>query len=216
MFTGIIEEIGIVSNFIKSSKISTLKIGCNKILEGISLGDSIAVNGICLTVKKYDSNYFEADIMNETLSKTNLNICKIGNSVNLERALKIGDRIGGHIVSGHIDGIGTIRKLEDDGDSTWITIKTTEDIMNYIVYKGSIALDGISLTVADISMDSFKVSVVPHTQKETILLEKKVGDIVNIECDQIGKYIEKFLNKDDESKKKSTLNLDKLKKYGYV
>ena len=187
MFTGIIEEVGMVLNITKSKKITVLRISCNKILEDISLGDSIAVNGVCLTVKSYNSHYFEADIMNETISKTNLNTLKIGNNVNLERALKVGDRLGGHIVSGHIDGTGTIKGLENDGDSIWTTVEASEDIMKYIIYKGSIALDGVSLTVAYVDDNNFKVSIVPHTQLETILLKKKPGDIVNIECDQIGK-----------------------------
>lgn len=216
MFTGIIEEVGMVLNITKSKKITVLRIGCNKILEDISLGDSIAVNGVCLTVKSYNSDYFEADIMNETISKTNLNTLKIGNNVNLERALKVGDRLGGHIVSGHIDVTGTIKGLENDGDSIWITVEASEDIMKYIIYKGSIALDGVSLTVAYVDDNNFKVSIVPHTQLETILLKKKPGDIVNIECDQIGKYIEKLLNKDEKSKINSSISLDTLKKYGYA
>ncbi|WP_265450597.1 riboflavin synthase, partial [Clostridium sp. cpc1] len=140
----------------------------------------------------------------------------IGNNVNLERALKVGDRLGGHIVSGHIDGTGTIKGLENDGDSIWITVETSEDIMKYIIYKGSIALDGVSLTVAYVDDNNFKVSIVPHTQLETILLKKKPGDIVNIECDQLGKYIEKFLDQDKKSKTNSSINLDTLKKYGYA
>lgn len=216
MFTGIVEEIGMVLDMAKSGKVSTLKISCNKILEDISLGDSIAVNGICLTVKNYSSNYFEADIMNETISKTNLNTLKIGNSLNLERALKVGDRLGGHIVSGHVDGVGIIKDLKDDGDSIWVTIETNKEIMKYIVYKGSIALDGVSLTVAYTYKKQFKVSIVPHTQLETIILKKKIGGIVNIECDQIGKYVEKFLNQNKESKEKANITLDTLKNNGYI
>ena len=187
MFTGIIEETGKILE--KGSK---FKISCSLILEDIKIGDSIAVNGVCLTVTDYNSNSFTADVMNETISKTNLKTTNIGDAVNLERAMSAKGRFGGHIVSGHIDGTGTIKSIKNDGIALWFTIATNKEILKYIVNKGSVAIDGISLTVAYVDDICFKVSVIPHTLNNTNIIHKKIGDTVNLENDIIGKYVDKF------------------------
>ena len=194
MFTGIIEEIGKIQNIKKGTKSSVLNINGNKIFEDIHVGDSIAVNGVCLTVTSFAQNTFTADVMNETLSRSSLGSLKIGSFVNLERAMLANGRFGGHIVSGHIDGVGEIIKIEKDDNAIWYTIGAEDKLMKYIVEKGSIAIDGISLTVAKVDNFSFSVSIIPHTAKETILSHKSVGDIVNLENDVIGKeVIESYL-----------------------
>lgn len=187
MFTGIIEETGKILE-----KDSKFKISCSLILEDIKIGDSIAVNGVCLTVTDYNSNSFTADVMNETISKTNLKTTNIGDAVNLERAMSAKGRFGGHIVSGHIDGTGTIKSIKNDGIALWFTIATNKEILKYIVNKGSVAIDGISLTVAYVDDICFKVSVIPHTLNNTNIIHKKIGDTVNLENDIIGKYVDKF------------------------
>ena len=213
MFTGIIEEIGIIQEIIKGEKSSVISIKASKILEETILGDSICVNGVCLTVTKMTKDTFEADVMAETLRKSNIGKLSIGSKVNLERALKLEGRFGGHIVSGHIDGVGEIISLIKEDNATWVTVKTSKDILKYIVMKGSIAIDGISLTVAYIDNEVFKVSIIPHTGGETTLLHKKNGETVNLECDVIGKYIEKFMRLKEESGqiKKQLLDYDFFK-----
>ena len=210
MFTGIIEEIGIIQEIIKGEKSSVISIKASKILEETILGDSICVNGVCLTVTKMTKDTFEADVMAETLRKSNIGKLSIGNKVNLERALKL--------VSGHIDGVGEIISLIKEDNATWVTIKTSKDILKYIVMKGSIAIDGISLTVAYIDNEVFKVSIIPHTGGETTLLHKKNGETVNLECDVIGKYIEKFMRLKEESGqiKKQLLDETFLRENGFI
>lgn len=198
MFTGIVEEIGRIEKIKNGTKSSALTINGKLILEGIKLGDSIAVNGVCLTVTSFTANAFTADVMHETLNRTSFLNLKVGNGVNLERAMPANGRFGGHIVSGHIDGIGKIMKIQKDDNAVWYTIKADEHIIKYIVEKGSIAIDGISLTVATLQKDSFSVSVIPHTASQTILSLKAVGDMVNLENDVIGKYIERFLSFDQQ------------------
>lgn len=193
MFTGIVEEIGVVQGIKKGEKSSKLVIKANKILEKTILGDSICTNGVCLTVTNLSGNIFEADVMAETLRRSNLGKLAIGSRVNLERALSLEGRLGGHIVSGHIDGVGEVTSLVKEDNATWVTIKATSQVLKYVVEKGSIAIDGISLTVAYVNDEAFKVSIIPHTGEETILLAKKSGDTVNLECDVIGKYVEKLL-----------------------
>lgn len=193
MFTGIIEEIGKVSRIKKGPNSASIQINCKTVLENIQLGDSIAVNGVCLTATSFNSTGFEADVMHETLNRTNLGELIPGNSVNLERAMIANGRFGGHIVSGHIDGLGRIFNIEKDGIATWYTISTNSDILKYIIEKGSIAIDGISLTVAKTDAHYFKISIIPHTSYNTTLSEKKIGDNVNLENDPIGKYVEKLL-----------------------
>lgn len=215
MFTGIIEEIGIVKDIKKSAKSSKIIIEANKILEKINLGDSISTNGVCLTASGINENYFEADVMAETLRRSNIGKLKIGSNVNLERALCLEGRLGGHIVSGHIDGTGEIISFKKEENAIWLTIKTGKDLLKYIVEKGSIAIDGISLTVAYVDDYKFKVSVIPHTKRETTLLNKNVKDTVNIECDMIGKYIEKLLGLNKKNIK-SNLNEGFLKDNGFI
>ena len=197
MFTGIIEEIGTVKSISKGAKESTLCISCKKVLEDVKIGDSIAVNGICLTVVTFSDRSFTCDVMNETFSRSSL--MNLGNKspVNLERAMSAQGRFGGHMVSGHIDGTGKIASIKNDGNAVWFEIKASAGIIDGIVEKGSIAIDGISLTVAKLSTSSFSVSIIPHTLKETVLGVRKVGDEVNLETDIIGKYVKKYCEKND-------------------
>lgn len=198
MFTGIIEEVGKIKN-IQGGTNYKLTIGASKILEDIHLGDSIAVNGICLTAISWDNGSFTVDVMRETLERTSLHKLRAGSFVNLERALAANGRFGGHIVSGHIDGTGEIINIRRDANAVWYKIKTSEKIMEFIIEKGSIAIDGISLTVAKVDRSAFYVSVIPHTLENTILLRKKTGDIVNLENDIVGKYIKSFTDKNSNS-----------------
>lgn len=192
MFTGIIEEVGIVKNIKKGTKSASITISCKKIFDDLKSGDSVATNGVCLTVTNLSNSSFSADVMNETLSKSSLGSLQIGSRINLERAMPASGRFGGHMVSGHIDGTGKIISIKKDDIAVWYTVKTSTKIMQYIIEKGSIAIDGISLTVAKVNHDCFSVSVIPHTAKETTLSEKYIGCFVNLENDIVGKYIEKF------------------------
>ncbi|ESE31330.1 riboflavin synthase, alpha subunit [Eubacterium brachy ATCC 33089] len=198
MFTGIIEEVGKIKN-IQGGTNYKLTIAASKILEDIHLGDSIAVNGICLTAISWDNGSFTVDVMRETLERTSLHRLRAGSFVNLERALAANGRFGGHIVSGHIDGTGEIINIRRDANAVLYKIKTSEKIMEFIIEKGSIAIDGISLTVAKVDRSAFYVSVIPHTLENTILLRKKTGDIVNLENDIVGKYIKSFTDKNSNS-----------------
>ncbi len=189
MFTGIIEETGKII----SVGAGRIAVQAGKVLEGTKIGDSIAVNGVCLTVTTMTSSEFTADVMPETLSRTNLGFLGKGACVNLERAMAADGRFGGHIVSGHIDGTGTVSRLEKDGNAVWVYIAAPGSILNLIIEKGSIAIDGISLTVAKVNAVEFAVSVIPHTGEETTLLGKKAGDMVNLENDVIGKYVQKLM-----------------------
>lgn len=212
MFTGIVEEIGTVKKIARGQK-AYLEIQADRIFSDIHIGDSIAVNGVCLTVTGFSGKVFTADVMNETFSRSSLGSLKAGSHVNLERAMSANGRFGGHIVSGHIDGTGKIINIKKDGNAVWYKISASENIIKYTVEKGSIAIDGISLTVARIEKDNFSVSIIPHTSEETILSEKKVGDTVNLENDIIGKYVERFLNFDKTEK--SNITRDFLAKYGF-
>lgn len=199
MFTGLVEEKGRVKAIVPTDRAIQLTIEAEKVLSDIVMGASISVNGICLSVVDFDSTSFKADVMHETLEKTSLKSISEGSEVNLERALKADGRFGGHIVSGHIDGTGVIKSIEQDGIATWYTIRTSPEIMRYIVYKGSITVDGISLTVARVSEEegTFSVSIIPHTLEVTTLGNNVVGDTVNLENDVVGKYIEKFTLKEE-------------------
>ncbi len=217
MFTGIVEEIGTITHIKNGVKSSKLIINCNKVLETTEIGDSICTNGVCLTVTNINKGTFEADVMAETIRKSNLNTLKIGSKVNLERALSLSTRLGGHLVSGHIDGIGYIKDFKKEDSAIWITIKTSVDILRYIVYKGSITIDGISLTIAYVDDDVFKVSIIPHTLHQTILSSKNIGDSVNLECDMIGKYVEKLLEINKPNKQQSNnINKTFLKENGFI
>ena len=193
MFTGIIEEVGEVRRVLSGSTAGEIAIRAKTVLEGTKLGDSIAVNGVCLTVTGLLGDGFTADVMPETLRRTNLGRLGTGSRVNLERAMAADGRFGGHIVSGHIDGVGTIRSQRREENAVWLTIAAPKDILNLIVMKGSIAIDGVSLTVADLTGDTFAVSIIPHTGAQTILLGKRPGDHVNLENDVIGKYVRRLL-----------------------
>lgn len=193
MFTGIIEEIGKVKALRRGAKSVTLEIQAQKVLEGTLVGDSIATNGVCLTVTSLTPTGYTADVMPETVRRTSLAQLKVGSSVNLERALTLQTRLGGHIVSGHIDGTGRIARREADDNALWLWIDCEASLMRYIIEKGSVTLQGVSLTVAKVTESMFAVSLIPHTQGATTLHEMKVGDVVNIENDMIAKYVEKLM-----------------------
>ncbi len=215
MFTGIIEEIGKVTSIQKSRLSAQIGIACRRIPEDMHIGDSIAVNGVCLTVTAFDQNGFHADVMHETLDRSGLGVLQIDSSVNLERAMPAIGRFGGHIVSGHIDGTGTICDIRKDGIAIWFTIAAPPELMQLIVEKGSIAIDGISLTVAKTEQDRFCVSIIPHTAGNTILPEKRKGDTVNLETDIIGKYAAKLLHPKTEPKH-SGITLEQLAENGFM
>lgn len=193
MFTGIIEEIGMVRSVVKHSVSYRISISANKVTEDLKIGDSIATNGICLTVVDFNSYGFTADVMPETLRRTNLGDMHAGDEVNLERAMPLGGRMGGHIVSGHVDGVGIITHRRTEGEALLMTIVTVPEIVELIVPKGSIAIDGISLTVTEVDGASFMVSIVLHTQHETTLATKRVGEKVNLENDILAKYVKRML-----------------------
>lgn len=220
MFTGIIEEIGTVAaikNGIKSAKIT---INADKVLEHVKIGDSISTNGVCLTVVSFNRNSFTVDVMPETMRRSNLKHLKNGSKVNLERALKLGDRLDGHIVSGHIDGVGIIKDMVQEDNATWVTIETSPELLKYIIEKGSIAIDGTSLTVTYVDDNVFKVSIIPMTKDNTTLLKKSLGEEVNLECDMVGKYIEKLTMYKPEisenKKERSSLDLKFLEENGFL
>lgn len=216
MFTGLVEEIGTVQSIVKSVKSARITIKASKVLEGIKLGDSIATNGVCLTATDFTGSSFTMDVMAETMRRSNLKNLSPGEEVNLERALRLGDRLGGHIVSGHIDGVGTISSFEKEDNAVWITIDTPVEVLKYIVQKGSIAIDGVSLTVAYVDERVFKVSIIPHTKDVTTLLRKKVGDEVNLECDIVGKYIEKLMGAKEQAPKNQGISFDFLSANGFA
>ena len=193
MFTGIIEEVGKIDEIKRNGQSVSLTIQAKKVLEDIKEGDSIAVNGICLTAAAFTDHSFTADVMHETLNRTALCSLRTKSPVNLERAMPASGRFGGHIVAGHVDGTGVISRIEKDSNAVWYHISTEKKILRYIVEKGSIAIDGISLTVAVVDEKSFSVSVIPHTLANTALVSKRVQDTVNLENDCVGKYIEKFV-----------------------
>lgn len=193
MFTGIVEELGKVKELRKLPDAALLTIDAEKVLEETRIGDSIAVNGVCLTVVKLENHQFTVDVMAETLAKSSLAQLSGGSRVNLERALQLSSRLGGHLVSGHVDGVGRIGQIRQDGIAKVVEIHAPPHLITYILPKGSIAIDGISLTVVDVGADYFSVSLIPHTAQETTLGFKGVGAVVNLETDMIGKYVARFL-----------------------
>lgn len=193
------EEIGSIKGVRKGEKSVSLSVECSEILDGTLIGDSISVNGVCLTVTAIKGSSFDADVMPETIRATNLRYLKPGDSVNLERALSPLRRFGGHIVSGHIDGTGRISEIKREDNAVWITIEAGSDILRYIIHKGSIAVDGISLTIQYVNDSAFKIAIIPHTRDYTTLPERKVGYNVNLECDIIGKYIEKLIRRENNN-----------------
>ncbi|WP_286153667.1 riboflavin synthase [Sporofaciens musculi] len=216
MFTGIVEEMGKIRQILLAGSSGKIQIEARKALEGTKVGDSIAVNGVCLTVTSLSHDGFTADMMAETYRRSALGQQKVGDLVNLERAMAAGERFGGHIMSGHIDGTGVIEKLRREENAVWVTIRTKPAVLRLIVEKGSVGIDGISLTVASVSETGFQVSVIPHTGEETTLLKKKTGDLVNLENDIVGKYVEKLLGLGNTKKEEgaSGLTMDFLKEYG--
>lgn len=193
MFTGIIEETGTVRSVKRSGRSAVVTVKASAVLDGLKQGDSIAVSGACLTAVSLTNDSFSADVMRETVERSHLWNLKAGSMVNLERAMPLNGRFGGHIVSGHIDGTGVIQTVRKDENAIWFTVRTGPGILRYVIEKGSIAVDGISLTVAGVTENDFSVSVIPHTVQNTTLGEKRVGDTVNLENDCIGKYVEKLL-----------------------
>ncbi|WP_026673168.1 riboflavin synthase [Alkalihalobacterium bogoriense] len=193
MFTGIIEEKGKIGAIQQKNEAIVMTIEANEILKDVHLGDSIAVNGVCLTVTSFTTKSFTVDLMPETVRNTSLKLLSRGSNVNLERAMAAGGRFGGHFVSGHVDGIGTIVKKQPVDNAIYYEIEVPQELRRYFIVKGSVAIDGTSLTVFGVTDSTFTVSIIPHTVQETIIGDKGVGDIVNLECDMIGKYIEQFI-----------------------
>ncbi len=199
MFTGIIEEIGTVRVVKPGQRSASLEINALKVLEGTKIGDSISVNGVCLTVTSINHTSFTSDVMPETMQYSTLGSMKSGSKINLERALCLGDRLGGHLVSGHIDGTGIILNFTEDDNAIRVKIGAGKALLRYIILKGSVAVEGVSLTVTKTTDEWFEVSVIPHTRNQTILCSQKPGEKVNIECDMTGKYIEQFAKLNSEA-----------------
>lgn len=216
MFTGIVEELGFVKSLSVRGESAQLGITAVHVLTDVKLGDSIAVNGVCLTVVSFSAREFVADVMPETLRKTNLIQLKPGDPVNLERALALGGRLGGHLVSGHADGVGRITERRAEGNAVIFRFSTSPDVLRYIIPKGSVAVDGISLTVADTGTDWFSVSVIPHTASQTTLGSKNKGDMVNLENDMIGKYVDRLLASQRDEKQKEEISMELLKANGFL
>jgi riboflavin synthase len=218
MFTGIIEEIGSISSIKQTGQSIIIEIEAKKILEDVHLGDSISVNGVCLTVTKYSAKQFTVDVMPETFKATSLRLLKRSSKVNLERAMAAGGRFGGHFVSGHADGTGVIISKKPFENAVYYEIEVNSDLLPYIIYKGSIAVDGTSLTVFGVTENSFTISLIPHSLSESIIGLKSTGDIVNIECDMLGKYVEHFLARrfsGAPTEKKSSITAAFLEENGF-
>ncbi|MGI6030254.1 MAG: riboflavin synthase [Eubacteriales bacterium] len=215
MFTGIIEEMGTVQAIQSGQASAVLQIRAQTVLEDTRLGDSIAINGICLTVTALSAHGFSADVMHETLNRSTLGSLRAGDFVNLERAMPANGRFGGHIVSGHVDGVGKITQLQRDDNAIWYTIETPPALLRHIVEKGSIAVDGISLTVAQVTAQDFAISAIPHTVRQTILQHRKPGDSVNLETDVIGKYVERLLEPITPAPPTSHITREFLSRYGF-
>ena len=215
MFTGIVEELGTIRSIRRGAASAVLSIGAEAVLSDLRIGDSVAVNGVCLTATGVDGSGFTADVMHETLQRSSLGALGPGSRVNLERAMAADGRFGGHIVSGHIDGTGTIAERRRDDNAVWYTVSAPPALLRYIVEKGSIAIDSISLTVASVEADRFSVSVIPHTAAVTLLGAKGPGDVVNLETDIIGKYVERLLRPADTPAARSGISLEFLAENGF-
>jgi riboflavin synthase len=212
MFTGIVEELGSVKALRRETGSARLTLSASTVLDGTILGDSISVNGVCLTVVDISKGEFSADVAFETLAVTNLGELKIGEKVNLERALQLSARIGGHLVSGHVDAVGRIKAKREEGNGWRIFIEAPEQVLRFVIKKGSVAIDGISLTVADLDKTGFSIAMIPHTARMTTLGFKSAGDSVNLENDLIGKYVERLLS----GRVESGVSLELLKKSGFA
>lgn len=215
MFTGIVEEMGTIRAVRRGRSSSVLSIGASMVLSDLKIGDSVAVNGVCLTATGKDDGGFTADVMHETLDRSSLGALSVGSRVNLERAMAADGRFGGHIVSGHIDGTGRITATRRDDNAVWYTVEAAPALLRYVVEKGSVTIDGISLTVATVTERDFSVSVIPHTAAVTILGEKRAGDTVNLETDIIGKYVEKLLRPQPETPPPGGITWDFLAENGF-
>lgn len=215
MFTGIVEELGTVRRVLPGARAGQIVIGASTVLEGTRIGDSIAVNGVCLTVVALGSDEFTADVMPETLRKSSLGQLKSGDAVDLERAMAADGRFGGHIVSGHIDGTGRIKRVQPEENAVVVEIEAPKEVLDLVVEKGSIAIDGISLTVASLTKTTLSVSLIPHTAAQTVLLKKRAGDVVNLENDIVGKYVQKLLANGAAGQPESSLTLEYLQECGF-
>jgi riboflavin synthase len=215
MFTGIIEGLGTITELRQSGQGKRLALEADFLLSHTKIGDSISVSGACLTVVAIEGKCIKVDVSPETLASTTFGRSKIGDRVNLERALRLSDRIDGHLVSGHIDGMGTIKHKKNTGNAIIITIGVPESLSRYMIKKGSVAVDGISLTINNLGLDGFDVSIIPHTAKLTTIGFNKVGDLVNIETDMIGKYVERFVTNNDKETGKS-VDMEFLAKTGFL
>lgn len=220
MFTGLVEEIGKIIKITKGRNSYQFSIQAEKVLNDIKLGDSVATNGACLTVVERTNSSFTVDIMAETVKRTNFGKMKLGDTVNLERAMLLSDRLGGHLVSGHIDGIGKISNTKKEDIANIISVEAPKDLLYQMLNKGSITIDGISLTILSVNEKDFQVSIIPHTAQETTLIKKKTGDFVNLETDMIGKYVLRFLKPGKKENltqaKASKLSMDFLAENGYL
>ena len=219
MFTGIVEEMGVLKSIRKGAHSAILEIQAKVVLEDIHLGDSIAVNGVCLTATSFSPTGFTADVMHETLNRSSLASLRPGHRVNLERAMAANGRFGGHIVAGHVDGVGHVANIHRDDTAVWYTVHAGPEILRYVVEKGSITIDGISLTVAAVDGEGFSVSTIPHTVAQTNLNQRRRGDPVNLETDVVGKYIEKLLRPEETKPhtpaNESTLTKEMLLRCGF-
>ncbi len=218
MFTGIIEELGVVRRTQSSPTGASIVVAAREVLSGLKIGDSIAVSGPCLTVTAFDQDTFTAFVMTETLNRTTLGRLKPGHRVNLERAMLLGGRLGGHLVSGHVDAVVTLTQSSPQGGATLLNFEAPAELLRYIVTKGSVALDGVSLTVIKVESTGFSVGIIPHTGQETTLGTKEIGAAVNLEVDLIGKYVEKMLEPrlHDVAKGTNKMTIDLLMEKGYL
>ena len=216
MFTGIIEEIGTLSRIERGASFCHLTIQASRVLEDCKAGDSIAVNGICLTVTHHSANSFVVDAMAETVRRTNLENLKSGDRVNLERSLRVSDRMGGHIVAGHVDGVGTIAALRSEDIATIMTVAVPPALTKYIAIKGSVCIDGVSLTVTDVSNSSFQVSLIPYSKENSTLGLKRAGDSVNIEVDMLARYLERLISYSEDNSAGSNIDQEFLRKHGFM
>jgi len=212
MFTGIIEEVGSIKSITSSGDKRSFTMECREVLNGVRKGDSISVNGVCLTVNSFGKKQFVADVMNETVKASTFKWCKEGDSVNLERALSMGDRLGGHIITGHIDCVGQVKRKFRDGNAVKYQIEFPSEYMNRVVNKGSIGIDGISLTIMETKNNTFTISIIPTTSEDTIISKKDSGDWVNLEFDIIGKYVQRSV----VNQNKSNISMSFLEKNGFM
>lgn len=213
MFTGLIEALGRINGIKKTAESAILTIEAPEIAPFVKIGDSIATNGVCLTVTSINGNLYTTDVMPITFTTTNLNLLNIGSRINLERAMTLQDRLDGHLVTGHVDATGRISNIQKQGNATLYTIMLSKALINRMIVKGSIAVDGISLTIQELNPESVVVSIIPHTSKMTTLSFLKIGDVVNIESDVIGKYVERLLGQSSQS---SGVDMDLLTRTGFL